>query len=579
MTFRAKPVGRTGRPTRDHQSRRSLYTNLGFGLAIVAAILILLVGTGLAYYNDHFGPIATVNGTAISRDDYRTRLEIELWRFDQAEQLVRDEFSAGRISQAERDAGISSIDQQRQAATALTQQRLIDAELQRQIAPAQGVEVTPAEVDARMLDEATREEQRHGWLIEVEPEIAADADEPTEAQVAAAKETAEKALADLRAGKDWEEVAKATSTAGSAAQGGDIGWVNAQANLDEVFRTALFAVAVDTPTDVVEGEDGTFRIGRVTDILEASVDPAYEQKLIDKGIVIADYRKVVEADVRRQELDDRITASVATTPTTQRRVSEIYLAVSQGAGDEVKVSHILYAPNDIANQADLDALEDDDPAWEAARVEAQSAYDKLKPFVGTSELETEFSTLAREESDEPGADTSGGDLPYFTRDQVDRQFGDAIFDPELAKGDLLEPVRSQFGWHVILYEDRRVDPKSRIDATKIQADAPDADFAALAREVSEGAEAASGGELGWIAKYQLDDVKEKAVFDAPVGGTSDVLEVEQDGYYLYKVWEEQSRIPDGEQLESLEASAFDNWYTAEKGKADIDTDFGLPTSI
>jgi parvulin-like peptidyl-prolyl isomerase len=577
MTFRAKPVSkRSSRPSREQQSRRSLYMNIGFGLVVVAAVVILVIGAGATWYADAYGQVASVNGTSISRNDYRTRYKIESWRYDQAEARLRDEFNAGRLTQSERDSGISAIESQKQSLSTIVLERLVDAELQKQLAGAEGITVTDADVDARLVEEATRKEQRHLWVIEVKPEVSAGASEPTAEQVAAAKAKADAAAADLASGKAWEDVAKAASTGSSSSQGGDLGWATADTTLDPALRDALFAAAVDAPTAVIEGADGTFRIGRVSEIVPETVDTEYEQKLKDAGISMGDYRVAAAADIRRQRLDDTITAGVVDTATVQRRVSEIYVAESQGAGEEVKVRHILYSPNDTTDQAALDALAPDDPAWAKAEADAQAAYDKLKPFVGTPELATEFEALAKAESDEPGAATSGGELPYFTRDQVDRGFGDAIFAPGLKPGDLLGPVRSQFGYHVILFEDSRPDPQSRIDTAKIRADQAGGDFAAIAREVSEGAEASQGGDIGWVAKLQLDKTLEDAIFATPVGKTSDVISISGDGMYLFKVWEEQTRKPDAEQATKLESTAFQNWYTEKKGAADITRETDLP---
>jgi parvulin-like peptidyl-prolyl isomerase len=578
MTFRAKPVDRRSRSSRGLSGRRNLYMNLGFGLVVLAALAILAVGAGATWYNDHNGPIATVNGATITRDEYRTRLRIEGWRLDQAESRIRDEFSAGRITAAERDSNINFINQQKQALPALTQQRLVDAELQRQLAPDQGVDIAVADIDQRLIDEASRPEQRHAWVIEVEPQISTDADEPTAEQIAEARATAEAALDDLRDGEDWVEVAKSTSTAASGAQGGELGWLTDQASLDEAFRTALFAAELDAPTDVIEGEDGTFRIGRTTEIVAASTDPAWEQKLTDAGIGMAEYRAVVESDLRRERLAEAVALAIIDHETPQRRVSRIVVDEPTGAGDEVKVSHILYSPNDITDQAALAELPEDDPAWEAARVEAQAAYDKLAPFVGTDRLAAEFEALAKAESDEPGADTSGGELPFFTRDQLDRGFGDAIFEPGIEPGDLLEPVRSQFGWHTVLFEERRGDPESRIAAAKIEADGG-GDFAEIARRMSDAADAEDGGEVGWVARHQLSRLLEDAIFAAPVGGTSDVVRVPDEGFQLFRIWEEQIREPDEAQAETLRTDAFTNWYTAEKDAADIDTAYDLPSDV
>lgn len=577
MTFRAKPVQkRSSRSSRDERGRRSLYINLAFVGVIVAALLILVGAAGATWWGDNFGKVATVNGTDISRSEYRTRYAVEAFRIDQARGRLRDEYQAGRITETERDAGLTALDRQEQSLPTVALERLVDAELQRQLAPDQGVTVSEAEIDDRLVAEATREEQRRVWVIEVEPEVSDDADEPTAEQVAAARTKADEAAAELAGGAAFEEVAKEYSTAPSASQGGDLGWLTEDTSLDPLLDDAVFAAEKDVPTAVIEGEDGVFRIGRASDIAPATVDQAFEQKVIDAGIAIVEYRRVVESDVRRTKLDEAITAGVTETATPQRRLNEIYVAPAQGAGDEVKVSHILYAPNDDPSQEALAALEDDDPAWDKAKADAQVAYEKLLPSVGQPALAEEFAALAKAESDEPGADTSGGELPYFTRDQLDSGFGDAIFAPGLEPGDLLGPTRSQFGWHVILFEERRADPKGRIDTAKIRVDTGE-DFAVVAKEVSESATADAGGALGWVARLQLDAALEEAVFATPVGETTDPLESPDGGWYLFQVVEEETRLPDGDQIDTLEASAFSNWYAAQKAEAEIDRVDDLPT--
>lgn len=573
MTFRARPAKGRG-PSRDARGRRSLYLNIGFTLVIVAALGILVVAVAANVVADRFGTVATVNGVGISRDEYRVRYDIESWRLDQAESRLRDEYQAGRLTEAERDAGIGAVQQQRQALPTLVQERLIDVEFQRQLAEREGITVSESEIDDQLLLEATDPEQRHVWVIEVEPEIDDGASEPTAEQVAAAKDAADAALAELEGGATWDDVAKEVSTAPSASQAGDLRWVREENSLDPAFSEAIFAAEVDAPTDVIEGEDGIFRIGRVSEIVAEQVDANHQQKITDEGIALADYRRAVEADVRRDKLQAMVVAEVVETPSLQRRVSEIYVRAPQGSGDEVKTSHILFSPNDDPDPNVIGELPEDDPAWIEAEDAARAAYEELKA-VPADELPERFAALAREQSDEPGAETSGGDLPYFTRDQVDRAFGDAIFADGLEPGQLLEPVKTQFGWHVVLFEDRRPDATSRIEEAKRRADAGD-DFATIAREVSEGPEAEDGGELGWIAKTQLDETLETAIFATPVGETTDSVEVPGDGFYLFKVWDEEERLPEGEQADTLRQTAFSNWYSEEKSAATIERATDLP---
>ena len=86
MTLRARPVARRrGRAGWDSGDRRNSLINLGFFLAIGLSILILVGYAALSWYDDHYGTAATVNGQAITKDDLRTRIEIEGFRLDNVE--------------------------------------------------------------------------------------------------------------------------------------------------------------------------------------------------------------------------------------------------------------------------------------------------------------------------------------------------------------------------------------------------------------------------------------------------------------------------------------------------------------
>lgn len=66
----------------------------------------------------------------------------------------------------------------------------------------------------------------------------------------------------------------------------------------------------------------------------------------------------------------------------------------------------------------------------------------------------DFATLAEERSTDTGSGANGGDLGWFTRDRMVKEFGDAV--AEMEKGSTsTAPVQSQFGWHVIRLNDSR----------------------------------------------------------------------------------------------------------------------------
>ncbi len=79
---------------------------------------------------------------------------------------------------------------------------------------------------------------------------------------------------------------------------------------------------------------------------------------------------------------------------------------------------------------------------------------EAKSIIAQLDKGADFATLAKKYSTDPGA-TSGGDLGYFTRDDMVPAFSAAAF--ALPVGKYTEtPVKTEFGWHVILVEDRRV---------------------------------------------------------------------------------------------------------------------------
>jgi peptidyl-prolyl cis-trans isomerase C len=78
--------------------------------------------------------------------------------------------------------------------------------------------------------------------------------------------------------------------------------------------------------------------------------------------------------------------------------------------------------------------------------EAQAILDELKRG-------TDFAELARQKSKDPGAAAEGGDLGYFTKDQMVPEFSEVAF--KLNKGELSDPIKTQFGWHIIRVEDKR----------------------------------------------------------------------------------------------------------------------------
>lgn len=101
--------------------------------------------------------------------------------------------------------------------------------------------------------------------------------------------------------------------------------------------------------------------------------------------------------------------------------------------------HILFVPGDGADTQ----AEHTDAEWEAARAEAEAARQRLVNG-------DDFATLARELSEDPGSKEQGGDLGKVERGVMVPEFEDSVFS--LGAGELSQPVRTQYGYHLIKVE-------------------------------------------------------------------------------------------------------------------------------
>jgi peptidyl-prolyl cis-trans isomerase C len=92
--------------------------------------------------------------------------------------------------------------------------------------------------------------------------------------------------------------------------------------------------------------------------------------------------------------------------------------------------------------------------------------DEAKAVLAEVKKGTDFAELARQKSKDPGAAAEGGDLGYFGKEQMVPEFAEVAF--KLDKGQVSDPVKTQFGWHIIKVEDKRTKPVPEFDKVKDQ---------------------------------------------------------------------------------------------------------------
>jgi peptidyl-prolyl cis-trans isomerase C len=124
-------------------------------------------------------------------------------------------------------------------------------------------------------------------------------------------------------------------------------------------------------------------------------------------------------------------------------------AVKQLGGEqEVHARHIL-----------IRAAAGDEKASAAAKA-------KIETVIGRLKKGDDFVAVAKEVTEDPSGKANGGDLGYFTKEQMVPEFAEIAF--KLDKGQISEPVKTQFGWHVIKVEDKRVKPPPTFEEVKGQ---------------------------------------------------------------------------------------------------------------
>ncbi len=85
--------------------------------------------------------------------------------------------------------------------------------------------------------------------------------------------------------------------------------------------------------------------------------------------------------------------------------------------------------------------------------DTQSTYNQAEDIMDELKNGGNFESLATIYSKDPGSAEKGGDLGYFSRTAMVKPFADAAFSAQ--KGEIVGPVKSQFGLHIIKVEDKK----------------------------------------------------------------------------------------------------------------------------
>ncbi|MGB5621342.1 MAG: SurA N-terminal domain-containing protein, partial [Gammaproteobacteria bacterium] len=166
------------------------------------------------------------------------------------------------------------------------------------------------------------------------------------------------------------------------------------------------------------------------DVSETDIQDEYDNNS-------ASYMTAESVDIEYVEINlEQIAAQVEVTETDLREFYENELGANQElfvTPEQRRTRHILINIDDDTDEA-------------AARERAEALRARI-------EAGEDFSALAIESSEDAGSAAQGGDLDWVERGMMVAPFEEALF--ELQVGEVSDPVKSPFGYHLILLEDLR----------------------------------------------------------------------------------------------------------------------------
>jgi len=278
----------------------------------------------------------------------------------------------------------------------------------------------------------------------------------------------------LRTAKDHKALLKAASGAGAVAETLTI---QPTTSSDSLWRPSFLDTLRGSALanrGVVQGPrsfNNWWSVWRV-DAADTGFVPAYEAVKIQSDIEFSQQKSQKDEAEARAYFDqhrsefkapvkyalDYVAVSIA--PAESIRISDAevrrrYDATRESYREEeqVKARHILFSARDVGPEVD-----------KKAKVRADSLLAAIRKDGG------DFGELARRFSQDPSAATNSGDLGWFGRKRMVKEFEDAAF--ALKPGEISSVVKTMFGYHIIKLEDRKpagIKPYAEVEPTlKVQ---------------------------------------------------------------------------------------------------------------
>ncbi|MEA3509028.1 MAG: peptidylprolyl isomerase [candidate division NC10 bacterium] len=175
-------------------------------------------------------------------------------------------------------------------------------------------------------------------------------------------------------------------------------------------------------------------------------DEAFKQALASSGLTEVKLEKKIKRDLMIEEfVEKEVLEKIVVSP-------EEVKAFYQEHKDDYAQEEEVHARHILIKVAPGASPEDDG-----------KAKDRAKAVLARAKKGEDFATLAKETSEGPSG-ARGGDLGYFGRGKMVKPFEEVAF--KLKVGEVSDLVRSNFGYHIILVEDRKEAKRPSYDEVK-----------------------------------------------------------------------------------------------------------------
>jgi peptidyl-prolyl cis-trans isomerase C len=221
------------------------------------------------------------------------------------------------------------------------------------------------------------------------------------------------------------------ASGGAPAQAKVLAKVNGVEITDEDLNIAMDDLGAGIPRQL----EGKARESYVLDFL-VDEQLVVQKAQADKIAETPEFSKRL-AYLRDKALMEILLGNVAKSAATEAAIKQTYdeAAKNQKPDTEYRAHHILVGSEDDAKKA-------------LARIKGGE----------------DFGKVADEVSKDPGS--KGGDLGWFTRDRMVPEFGEAV--AKMKPGQISDPVKSQFGWHIVKLDETRPKTFPPLDQVKDQ---------------------------------------------------------------------------------------------------------------